>query len=80
MEVEGYGRRANRTPHSGYIHMRGTTSDVSGMLSVTIFKNTVRESSIVTPAKEKNNLFTFIFLSESAQIKCNAIKRDLSKG
>lgn len=36
-----------------YIHMRGTASDVSGIFSVTMFRNTVSESSIVTPEIEE---------------------------
>lgn len=31
----------------------GTASDVAGIVSATIFKNTVNESNIVTPVKEK---------------------------
>lgn len=36
-----------------YIHMRGTASEVSGIFSVTMFRNTVSESSIVTPEMEE---------------------------
>lgn len=35
-----------------YIHISGTASDVSGIFSVTMFRNTVSESRMVTPEKE----------------------------
>lgn len=36
-----------------YVPNNGTASDVAGIVSATIFKNTVNESKIVTPEKRK---------------------------
>lgn len=35
-----------------YVPNNGTASDVAGMVSATMFRNTVSESKIVTPVKK----------------------------